>query len=339
MVFTSLSSIFGLGFNTLIGLMPLRSVIDSPNLPLPPLVPAVHSFQPSPGSFQLPNSLSVYVDQNFVMSTRDNGLTLIPPPLLSFAETFAADLRELFPASSARVYVASEFSVHSQRDYVFLTLSSEPNHTLADGAPTTEGYAMDIAAHGVTIRGSGSKGVFWATRTLLQGLVLGDGRFPNGRISDQPDWETRGIMLGQSTIRQPCCRLLVSRNANGNITPYLARRRRTALVPHFLPQGRVCIRLVVQTERVCQYEFRLSSRCPHSLSRPFPPRTPADRPVLRCSMCTSRTTSTHRAIRTRTRASACAPKIQSSRASRRTRTRRTRARRSRTSSRRVPHGA
>ena len=50
---------------------------------------------------------------------------------------------------------------------------------------------------------------FWATRTLLQGLVLGDGRFPNGVIDDQPDWATRGIMLGgsfplsRSALRNP----------------------------------------------------------------------------------------------------------------------------------------
>ncbi|KAF7799327.1 hypothetical protein EIP86_010559 [Pleurotus ostreatoroseus] len=129
------------------------------------------------------------------MSTRDNGLTLIPPPLLSFVETFASDIRELFPSSSTRVYVTKASSLHSVQDYVFFTLSSETSHTFADGSPTTEGYEMDITSKGVTIRGSGSKGAFWATRTLLQGLVLGDGRFPNGVISDQPDWETRGIML------------------------------------------------------------------------------------------------------------------------------------------------
>lgn len=198
MVFASLSSMFRLGFDSLIGLLVSRSVVDNASIHLPPLVPAVHSFQPSTGSFRLPESLAIYVDQDYVMSTRDKGLTLIPPPLLSFVETFASDVRELFPSSSTRVYVTKESSLHSLQDYVFFTLSSEDNHTFADGSPTTEGYEMDITSKGVTIRGSGSKGAFWATRTLLQGLVLGDGRFPNGVISDQPDWETRGIMLGQS---------------------------------------------------------------------------------------------------------------------------------------------
>ncbi|KAJ3535903.1 hypothetical protein NM688_g6912 [Phlebia brevispora] len=162
---------------------------------LPPLVPAVHSFHPSSGSFELSDHLAVLVDQKYVMSTRDNGLSLIPPSLLSFAQTFTYDLQELFPSLSTRVSIVSEDALHSAQDFVFFTLSSQGNHTLADGSPTTEGYDMNIASNGITIRGSGAKGAFWATRTVLQGLILGDGRFPNGLISDQPDWETRGIML------------------------------------------------------------------------------------------------------------------------------------------------
>ena len=163
---------------------------------LPPLIPAVHSFQPSTGNFLLPSNLSILVDENFAHSTQDTGLTLIPPSLLSFAETFREDLARLFPNTTSSVSLIDPASLHGRRDYVFLTLDGSANHTLASGAYTTEGYAMAITAREITVRGGGAKGAFWATRTLLQGLVLGDGRFPNGVVEDQPDWATRGIMLG-----------------------------------------------------------------------------------------------------------------------------------------------
>jgi hexosaminidase len=75
--------------------------------------------------------------------------------------------------------------------------------TLAKGTPTTEGYQLDVRSSAVIISGSGAKGVFWGTRTLLQGLVLGNGSFPVGIIKDQPDWQTRGFMLGNFTLFMP----------------------------------------------------------------------------------------------------------------------------------------
>ena len=196
MVATSLKYIFTLGFGALFKNITQPSQPDN-SISLPAVVPAVHFFQPSPGSFKVPETLSILVDQDCVLSTKDTGLSLIPPPLLSFAQTFASDFQELFPASTPSLSIVDAASIAHTKDYVFLTLSDSINHTLASGVPTTEGYEMTVSTNSITIRGSGAKGAFWATRTLLQGFVLGNGRFPNGIIQDQPDWETRGIMLGQ----------------------------------------------------------------------------------------------------------------------------------------------
>ncbi|KAI0347822.1 glycoside hydrolase [Trametopsis cervina] len=162
----------------------------------PPFVPAIHGFQSTGGgAFHLPPNLHIIVDSAHASSTLDDGLTLIPPSLSDFAQVFASDVKELFPHSSASVSLGSELSLSEVTGYVFLTIASNSNHTLADGSPTTEGYDMNVTSQGIKISASGAKGAFWATRTLLQGFALSDGQFPSSVIHDQPDWRTRGIML------------------------------------------------------------------------------------------------------------------------------------------------
>lgn len=174
---------------------------------LPPLVPAVHSFEPrSQGDFSLPNKLHILIDQDFAGATTDSGLTLIPPTLQSFTNTFASDLNALFPHTTASVTSVSASGLSSFTDYVFITLSPSTNITLANGDPTTEGYEMSTSPDGIAITAAGPRGAFWATRTLLQGLVQTKGRFPSSIIRDGPDWPTRGIMLGSSsTSPVPAC--------------------------------------------------------------------------------------------------------------------------------------
>lgn len=167
----------------------------------PPLVPAVHSIQ-SHGrhDFIINDTLHILVDQSVANSNLDNGLTLIPPTLNTFANVFAADVKELFPHTKVTVSVIPASGVSSLTGYVFLTMSSGVNSTVASGSPTSEGYEMVVTPTGVTITGAGAKGAFWATRTLLQGLVQTKGRFPSSTITDQPDWPTRGLMLGRPSL-------------------------------------------------------------------------------------------------------------------------------------------
>lgn len=58
-----------------------------------------------------------------------------------------------------------------------------------------EGYSIDISGK-VTVYASEARGVFWATRTLLQiSEQSGDRHLPKGRISDYSDYGMRGLML------------------------------------------------------------------------------------------------------------------------------------------------
>lgn len=174
----------------------LSAVIICARSAFPDFIPAVHTFTSSKlPDFILPRQLTIVVDERVANSTKDNGLTLIPPTLLSFASTFASDIEELFPGTSAKVITGGAPS-RTWSGFIYMTISDSLNATLADGTATTEGYMLDSSPSGITITGSGAKGAFWGTRTLLQGLVLSQRHFPSGSITDQPDWRTRGFMLG-----------------------------------------------------------------------------------------------------------------------------------------------
>ena len=186
-------------FALFISTLPGRGAITTP---LPPLVPAVHSIQSrSQEDFVLGDSLHIFVDEAVANSTLDDGLTLIPPTLDAFAATFASDVKELFPHVQVTTSVILASKIPSLTGHVFLTISSQVNSSTASGSPTSEGYEMSVTPSGVSITGAGAKGVFWATRTLLQGLVQTQGHFPSSTIADQPDWSTRGLMLGKQPLR------------------------------------------------------------------------------------------------------------------------------------------
>lgn len=168
---------------------------------LPPLIPAVHLFTPesdAASSFHLSSAVHIVVDAKDAQATEDSGLTLIPPTLFAFAQTFKADIQTLFPQTRVTLAVGDTQGSSDTRNFITISLSDHLNATYADGAATTEGYEMDVSNLGIRIVASGGRGAFWATRTLLQGLVLSGGQFPPGKIVDQPDWRTRGFMLGWS---------------------------------------------------------------------------------------------------------------------------------------------
>lgn len=62
------------------------------------------------------------------------------------------------------------------------------------GESDAEGYRLEIAASGVTLRAAGRAGLFWGVQTLRQ-LAAGDGVLPGGVIEDQPRFAYRGAML------------------------------------------------------------------------------------------------------------------------------------------------
>ncbi|KAI0830532.1 glycoside hydrolase [Trametes gibbosa] len=166
-------------------------------LEVPPFVPAVQNFikDGTAPAFHLPERVHIVVDERDAHSNKDNGLSLISPTLLQFAQTFQLDLEALFPRTSASLSIGNVDRSLGALAVISLSLSDGLDVTHADGSPTTEGYELVVSPTSVSIVGSGSKGAFWATRTFLQGLVLTGGQFPAGKVVDQPDWRTRGFML------------------------------------------------------------------------------------------------------------------------------------------------
>ncbi|KAI0031627.1 glycoside hydrolase superfamily, partial [Vararia minispora EC-137] len=159
----------------------------------PAVIPGVRSSVLNNGpAFALPSKLDIVVDAASAAVRDTDGTTLLAPSTLDFAYTFASDVNMLFPSTTARVSTGSRTPTHG----IFVTVdTSLANATLASGAYTSEAYTLDVGARSVRITGSGARGAFWATRTFLQGLVLGNGLFPASVVHDGPSWSTRGFML------------------------------------------------------------------------------------------------------------------------------------------------
>ena len=146
-------------------------------------------------SYSLRNLNAIIVDARHANSVDNDGLTLIPPTLWSFAETFRGDL------ASTGVNVPVILGLESEKDSIFLTLANNPNEFLdAAGRSTFEGYAFSVTESGVTVAGASPLGTWWGTRTVLQQAVLENLRIPVGEGLDAPGWGERGMMVSEATV-------------------------------------------------------------------------------------------------------------------------------------------
>ncbi|KAJ7134281.1 putative beta-hexosaminidase [Mycena epipterygia] len=143
----------------------------------------------STAQFSLSSATRVLVDARFQDTVDLDGKTVIPPTLLAFARTFAADLGGL--GLSVPVEVAGS----AQPGSIFLTLSTDRVFLDAAGRNSSEGYTLTVSSQGVVIAGASPLGAFWGTRTLIQQAKLGNLKLPLGSGSDAPGWGTRGVML------------------------------------------------------------------------------------------------------------------------------------------------
>lgn len=127
-------------------------------------------------------------------------------------------------------------------DAIFLTLGDPAAYLDAAGAPSSEGYTLDVTASGIAITAASPLGAWWATRTLLQQAALaGDKSVPLGTGSDTPGWATRGMMLDagrhfypasflaelcayMSFFKQNTLHLHLSDNLYNNVDIYTAER-------------------------------------------------------------------------------------------------------------------
>ncbi|CEJ61956.1 hypothetical protein PMG11_10472 [Penicillium brasilianum] len=136
----------------------------------------------------------IYVQDDFSQWRDQDGLTLIPPSALEFARTLCDDLQEI-TNSSWQIRTVKQPPKHLSG--VFLGRTKTPAHfTYEDGTTTEEGYELIVENHRVSIEGSGARGMWWGTRTLLQQVALNPhASIPVGRVKDAPAYATRGFML------------------------------------------------------------------------------------------------------------------------------------------------
>ncbi|OHF04042.1 glycosyl hydrolase family 20 [Colletotrichum orchidophilum] len=169
---------------TLLSLAAKAAADFLPGLPSTP-------FTPTGGTLSSSLLSKIIVSSAFADSRDEAGQTLIPPTLHAFAMTFAQDL-----SSALKLDIPLELGDAPEKGSIFLTLADDTSiYKDAAGRETSEGYSLNVTADGVLITGASPLGAWWATRTLLQQLIVGDGELKLGYGTDSPGWGTRGMML------------------------------------------------------------------------------------------------------------------------------------------------
>lgn len=160
--------------------------------PLPP-VKWTNRNTSSPGFSLNEVPKKIYIASSFADHADTEGLTLIPPFAYEFAETFRHDISQLF---------GDDWTIEPVDTFpdsgIFLGRFRGDASQLKyeNGVDTEEGYELEISAGTVFIGGTGARGMFWGTRTLLQELLIANGTtLAPGRTADAPAYATRGWML------------------------------------------------------------------------------------------------------------------------------------------------
>ncbi|KAF4125482.1 hexosaminidase [Geosmithia morbida] len=141
---------------------------------------------------------TIYLDSTFAPHRDADGLTLIPPTAHDFAQTFQDDLAQITGVNWTLTIVDSLPEIDKANGAILLGnyTGDRADMIYQDGTPTSEGYSLDISPHGISISGTGSRGMWWGTRTFLQMLLTTDsGVLPAGRTLDAPAYSTRGYMF------------------------------------------------------------------------------------------------------------------------------------------------
>ena len=177
--------------------------------PLPPVQWTNRSIA-GPG-FVLQNApQKIYLARAFSNVRDTAGLTLIPPSAYEFAETFRADLSSIFNAN----WTLEQVDELPSAGIVLGSFRGNASEiTYENGVKTEEGYEIEVTNGRVFVGGTGARGMFWGTRTLLQELSISSGSLASGRTTDTPAYATRGYLVSW-------CRLLHSLQMNklGNIS-------------------------------------------------------------------------------------------------------------------------
>ncbi|KAH7132265.1 glycoside hydrolase superfamily [Dendryphion nanum] len=161
---------------------------------LQPLPPVQWIYRNASGGFDISKvPRTIYLASGFANRTDTGGLTLIPPSAREFAETFRADLSQLFGSNWT---VKETVNISASGIVLGGFRGNASQLTYENGIPSEEGYEIEVTNNRVFIGGAGARGLFWGTRTLIQELLVANGSaLPPGRVVDAPAYATRGYML------------------------------------------------------------------------------------------------------------------------------------------------
>ncbi|KAF2269793.1 putative beta-N-hexosaminidase [Lojkania enalia] len=136
---------------------------------------------------------TIYLQSSFADRVDTEGLTLIPPTAAQFAETFRHDISDLLGGN----WTLEEVDEFPNSGIFLGRYRGDANLlTYENGDATEEGYELEVSGGSVYVGGTGSRGMFWGTRTLLQEILIANGSaLAPGRIVDAPAYATRGYML------------------------------------------------------------------------------------------------------------------------------------------------
>ncbi|GLW96770.1 hypothetical protein Misp02_08570 [Microtetraspora sp. NBRC 16547] len=145
----------------------------------PAVVPALQQWEGGTGSFELRKHSRIVLAKRQVDELEDQGARL------------SAEIEQV---TGRKLDVSPRIPQDGD-----IVLSIDP--ALADAAGgarfTEEGYTLTVTDRNVTIAAPTAKGVYYGTRSLLQILLLDDGRdsVPVGTAVDWPNYKVRGFML------------------------------------------------------------------------------------------------------------------------------------------------
>ncbi|KAL4865005.1 glycoside hydrolase superfamily [Aspergillus spectabilis] len=139
----------------------------------------------------------IYLDEAFSSQKDSDGLTLIPPSSLDFAQVFLEDLNHItgFNWSLEIVDYLPDAAEANGAILLGAFTSDNSSMTYENGESTSEAYELDISSSAVFIGGTGARGMWWGSRTVLQMLLIGGNTLPAVQVSDTPAYATRGYMF------------------------------------------------------------------------------------------------------------------------------------------------
>jgi hypothetical protein len=145
----------------------------------PAVVPALQQWEGGTGSFELREHSRIVLAKKQVDELDDQG------------EQLSAEIAQV---TGRRLDVSPRIPQDGD-----IVLSIDPSLTDATGGAryAEEGYTLTATDRNVTITAPTAKGVYYGTRSLLQILLLDDGRdsVPVGTAVDWPNYKVRGFML------------------------------------------------------------------------------------------------------------------------------------------------